>query len=602
MRLPVRLFADFQLRIVAVVATLFFQPLGASAGLLDCGQPSSSGDAPTTTDARTILRTAVGTPSTCSVKPCICDVSGDGLTNTSDALRTLKFAVGQEVELVCDCSTEPATACTSATVTVRAGSELDYGWTGIAHDSALAAGFSMEMDIVRRCTTNDAVCTQDAQCPDSGTCVATCDCLSDSTCEFVSSGQQLRCLTTQKPCASNADCSSGVACVEFAAPPQPVSSGGTPVCFTPVFRESPTGTGDMLSGEFHWNTDLQPRNALGITISQPCPRCGAPSADLAVGQQYTCEGGQFPGAGCTVDGVSNLFGGTSYDCPAVFSSSTSGWALSLPLRDITTATTTRTAQLPCANFSFKSNPLNAPANPGKCLDNSAACSSNADCRRCGGDSEVACSQDSDCSNDSGPCAEAPDQPVTCGYWCHCGFCDGNGSQPCLQTSDCSAGQTCQVGPGIGNAQNAPQQRPNDCSFDKFICGQLEQEQCGLTQQGKCSLQPYRVCASDTACVSNDAGTCVFEPRSCFEPRITRAGSPSPLASYCALLEGSVCTTNADCPVEGDHCVADTSEATSVALTCMPATASSAINAAGGITGPAALTLRTRVEIHRAGAE
>lgn len=32
---------------------------------------------------------------------------------------------------------------------------------------------------------------------------------------------------------------------------------------------------------------------------------------------------------------------------------------------------------------------------------------------------MTCTHNSDCAG-KGACAEAPDQPVTCGYWCRCG--------------------------------------------------------------------------------------------------------------------------------------------------------------------------------------
>ena len=580
-----------------ISSAVLVAPVTAMANKGDCGQPSSTGATPKTSDAQTILKAAVGQVTDCTDKPCICDVNSNGTITTPDALQVLKKAVGQGVTLTCTTCPSDGPGCTSAVFDSRLGSDLDSGWTGVAHDSELPVGASITVRVLRRCSDSNVICTLDSECT-SNNCKPTCDCDGDKSCEIVGPTHSRACATTLKDCSTNADCPSGVECTWTFGPPLPLSSGGTPACVLSLFDGPLTGTADSGTGHGEMQTKLRSRVFLGIALSQPCPRCGPPSSSLRVGQMFTCEGGQFPGAACRVDGVSASFGGTSFDCPPDLQANVSGAGLAIRFSQVTSRTATRTAQLPCANFSFKSNPLNAPTNPGKCLDNNAACGTNADCKRCTGNSAIACTSDGQCTG-NGTCAESPDQPVSCGYWCQCGFCNGNASSPCFQTSDCDQGETCLVGPGIGNAQNAPQQKPNDCSGDKFICGQFEKEKCGTTLQGKCSLQSYRVCSNDTVCASNGAGTCVFEPRSCFEPRITRTGAPSPLASYCSVQD-KTCTTNADCPLAEDFCVQQSSRPTSVALFCVPATASGAINSAGGITGPGAVSLKGIIEVCRCG--
>jgi type II secretory pathway component GspD/PulD (secretin) len=69
----------------------------------DCGQPQSTGSGPKTADALAALRAAVGSNSACDEKPCICDVTGNGVTQTSDAQLILRGAVGQSVTLACNC-------------------------------------------------------------------------------------------------------------------------------------------------------------------------------------------------------------------------------------------------------------------------------------------------------------------------------------------------------------------------------------------------------------------------------------------------------------------------------------------------------------------
>lgn len=590
-------------------------PASSLAARWDCGQPSSTGPSPAIRDVLVILKAAVGQITPCLAKPCICDVNGDGSITVSDALLLLKNVVGQSVALRCDCPIIDPYACTSARIRSLPGSTLDYGFTGIGHGSDLGHGSFVDVAVLQRCSDSQAVCERDSDC-DNSDCRPTCDCVVDQSCEFAGPVGQKHCVTTLKDCDTNADCPSGAACRSSVGPPLPLSSGGTPVCVQSHYEEALTGTANAGTGEVLASAVVKARIHLGIAISKPCPRCGPPEQSPKVGDTFTCEGGQYPGEACTVDAVSDLFGGTSFDCPNQLQSKVMGAGATLRLREITTGTTTKTAKLPCANFAFRGNPLNAPTNPGKCLDNAAACSSNADCRRCSGDPATACTGNSDCSG-KGACAEAPDQPVSCGFWCSCGFCDNNPNLPCFDTGECPEGQACQAGTGAGTAQNSPQQRPNDCTVDKFVCGTQADEECATTTQGTCSLEPWRSCAADSStCQDNAAGQCIVQTRSCFEPRLTRSGQPGPVGAFCAV-DGSACSSNADCrrcdgdasqacagngdcgevgPCAAGPCVGPAAAPETVALVCMPATSSSSINAVGGLTGPAAFRGHSLVEI------
>jgi hypothetical protein len=85
-------------------------PVGADLG--DCGQPVSTGGAPTATDALFALRSAVGVVS-CELL--VCDVDGSCAITAGDALRTLLVATGQSLSL--DCETCGATTTTTVTST-----------------------------------------------------------------------------------------------------------------------------------------------------------------------------------------------------------------------------------------------------------------------------------------------------------------------------------------------------------------------------------------------------------------------------------------------------------------------------------------------------
>ncbi len=575
-------------------AELIARPAIVLAAKGDCGQPQSSGDTPTASDALAILRSAVGqTIQACIDKACICDVNGNGSVAASDALTVLRKAVGQSVTLACVCAPPSGPACTSAELTTLAGSDLDSGWTGLGHNADVVVGSIITARTLRRCTDSNAACVKNSDCVNN-TCKATCNCNDDNLCDLTGPTQQKYCVTTLLPCTTNAECAAGVSCVATFGPPLPLSSGGTPACVVTYFDGLLSGTADATAGTGVMQANLVSRVHLGELLDRPCPRCGTLAQNPQVGQQFTCEGGQRPGQACTVEGVSPNFGGASHDCAPSTGNNISGSGLAVRFSEVTTGTSTKTAKLPCKNFSVTSNPLNGT---GKCLDTNVTCSTNTDCRRCTGDPTTACTGDGQCSG-KGTCAEAPDQPISCGYWCQCGFCNNNPALPCFETGDCPVGQACGVGLGTGTMQNVPQQKPNDCSGDKFICGMQETEKCAQTLQGKCSLQSYRTCNDDPTCASNGAGTCTFDFRPCFEPRITRTGVPSPLGKHCTNTL-AVCASNTDCGA-GGTCTADTSVPQTVALFCVPGTASSAINSAGGITGPGAVGVKGFIRVCRCG--
>jgi cysteine-rich repeat protein len=327
-----------------------------------------------------------------------------------------------------------------------------------------------------------------------------------------------------------------------------------------------------------------------------------------------------------VEGVSPDFGGTSSDCPPTAGQFNS--SLAIRFREVTTGTSTRTAGLPCITFGFTANP-SFPTNtclrgsePGTscatntdcagggtcnkpvCTDTKTACTSNADCMRCTEDDTTVCTSNTQCAG-KGSCAEAPDQPVTCGYWCNCGLCataalpGGDPAFPCFAAEDCPVGSACIAPAGSGTQANAPQTKNNNCSGDKFICGGDVTEKCNNTFQGTCSDAGYRTCDTNADCDTFAAGTCEIDRRSCFETRITRTGKPSPLGTYCAF-EDKTCTSNADCTQQGDMCVVDSSRPTTVALFCVPTSASSAVNSAGGIMGPGAVSLNSLLQVCRCG--
>ncbi|RMD86349.1 MAG: DUF4215 domain-containing protein [Candidatus Dadabacteria bacterium] len=484
----------------------------------------------------------------------------------------------------------------------ESGTQLDSGWNGLAHDTDLIEGASITFAVVRRCTTDQSVCMTDADCP-GGKCELTCDCDSqnNTVCEITGPTHQSRCLVTMEPCNTNADCTSDQ-CVKFFGPPLPLSTAGTPACVMTYFASPLTGTADSKTGEGSASAFLRSRVHLGIDVAQPCPRCGAPSQNPKVGDQFTCEGGPNDGQPCTVDAVSPDFGGTSSDCPADPTANVSGVGLAIRMKEITTGTVSEQAKVPCGG-SF------APVFPDPvlgsvCLDDGSPCMTNADCLRCTNDPTVACSTNADCGA-GGTCAAAPEQPVTCGMYCHCGYCGGDIDQPCFSDADCTAPDKCVSGEPFGVLQQAA---PNNCA--SLFCGTVNPEECcsddtpdrciagqATNKTGECAQASYLVCQSDADC--GPTGPCVFKNTPCFEHVIARTGTPSPLGKYCVDdPNGGACTTNADCSVGA--CVDDTSKPKTTALFCIPPTSSSAINTAGGIPGPGAIVFKSVVFTCRCG--
>jgi hypothetical protein len=314
---------------------------------------------------------------------------------------------------------------------------------------------------------------------------------------------------------------------------------------------------------------LRSRVHLGIAVDQPCPRCGSPAQNPSVGDAFNCEGGPNDGASCTVGGFSPEFGGVSFDCPPDVTSNVSGQGLAIIFPKVTTRTDSQTASLQCAP------PFNLS---GVCTHNFAQ----------------ACSLDSEC--------QAIHPKSTCGFFCHCGFCataaapQGDPDQPCFNDGQCSeVGSTCIQGTGSVPA-NAAQAQPNGCLIG--FCGNDQPEECHDKTQGTCSDKTYLSCSDHSECIAQSAGTCVEVQKPCFEGTITRSGAASPLGSYC--VDGDVsndapCTSDADC-AGAATCRADTSKPTFAALTCTPATASGAINAASGLTGPSALTMHAELRL------
>ena len=472
-------------------------------------------------------------------------------------------------------------------------SQADIGWHGLAHTRPTGDPRVLTLTVVSRCSDDSSPCTVDTDCT-AGTCDATCDPLSGAgLCELGLPDGPKRCVRSLAICVDDQDCAPAGSCERMPAPPIPLAATGTPICVTSLLAGDATGTLDPADGHSDVSMSMRWRVHLGITLEAPCPRCGAPGDDPQPGQTFVCDGQGSPndGQSCTVDAVHPLFGGTSFDCPPHAGANVSVSGVAVLGRRVTTRTATQQAVLPCAFPLSQAHPDSVAA---VCMDDFSQCSTNSDCLRCTNDLSP-CGGNTDCAVGAS-CAAAPDQPVSCGVYCHCGYCDQDPDAPCFTDDDCSAGQSC--APGAGGSEPMQQVQHNGCA--NLICGETALEECcsdsgcmnstvfGTTALvGQCSLAPYRECANDSQCSVTGSGVCEFAPRECFGGRIQRTGRSSAPGLACIDDAGTpACTTNADC--SSGECSGVCASPTYVALSCMPPTASAAVNAAFGIPGPVAL--------------
>jgi hypothetical protein len=354
------------------------------------------------------------------------------------------------------------------------GADLDTGWTGIAHDQGALVGRLFEADTFG--------------CSGAGP---------DTDCNFAARYVS-----------------------PFFGAPLPLSSGGVPVCAVNEVVGTTLGTLDLVTGDLVFDYALTSRVYTGLTIAQPCPRC---DGDVTVDDDMkdgTCTGGLFPGNPCDVDGESESFGGTSFDCPP--DEATNIGNLAIRFDDATTGTkivATSAASPGCTGLPgpkcFCDTCNNAAADP---------CSSNADCPPSGGN------------------------PGVCGgRRCLTG---ANAGAPCSTASECP-GSLCGR-PGVAT-------KPNACIDDTStpgdgtVCADIGGDQ-GECPDGpidsNCDVpEQFRGCTSATELVDCPiTGTCVAANRRCHLETVSRSGTPG-LASgtyagnFCISPTGSSAVNN-----------------------------------------------------------
>jgi hypothetical protein len=468
-------------------------------------------------------------------------------------------------------------------VVEHADTDLDTGWTGLAHDFSIVEGGGYVVDLYdcdgptgpdTLCTVGPSCsgvphppCSNDAQCASSGlgTCRKeltavgphcrfdvqhACTCTSNSA-------------TAQLTCADQTNCpGAGNFCIQqFHTPPLPLSAGGVPVCIVNVFTEDVVGTKDLATGSSAIRLRQKSIVQMTGTPSQPCPVCGGfckaaagdlggrhncvTSADCAdtasqiCVTDHLCSFGPNQGQGCRPDppfgGPTPLFGNPSVDCPPTLSSP---GVLDIVFDPQTTDTVSLQPSFQCSEPVFGGKACAGGSKQG------ADCTSASECP--GG----SCSHQCFCPSVGG----VRQQPNGCGAACVGGPFDADA---CTDDSDCPGG-FCHLA---------------DCRPDPTAPAAVQPYEggCTVTVEGQCSVSTYRGCFSDADCASPTCltcepnETCQVKPKDCYiNSGITRVG------------------------------VASTTDPVQSAIFCIPATGQSAVDSTAGLPGPGTIRESTTV--------
>lgn len=419
----------------------------------------------------------------------------------------------------------------------QAGTELDVGYRGTAHDMDPILGFRA-VNFAVSCDADCGNCTSGAPVPTPEAC--RCESDASAVCDTLNA-------------ADLDDCGGGT-CRCYFGPPTPYVGGGTPACVVSQVNDTLSGGFDLGTGEMSLTVPVRGRIHLGMGIQQPCPVCTA----------GLCQGGQRDGLPCAVDASDATFGDVSYDCPPSVGSNISGAGIQTRL-NYTTGSASLAFTTPCDSPSLEDCACALCS-----TDASVGCADNADCAflpsRCSLGASFTCGDNGDCASvDAGPCNEFFDK------------CQQKFTQSCTTNADCLAVSvgTCEA-PACTATGPGSSRRPNDC--DDEICSPV----MGEPGEGECAAGPEDTFCSGLvrangkgliACSTN--GDCAT-----FE-----SGNPDPSAWVCPGDECGDCTI-----VQTRECFLDPITATGtpgseiVGVGCMGATSSAGVNATLGLPG------------------
>jgi len=449
--------------------------------------------------------------------------------------------------------------------------DLDPGWTGVAHDNHFV-GFTLTMGV--------SGC--EGTTPPCGTCTLSGPLANGGGATF----NNRRCVDkTWLTCVDDADCvSQGAAgpCHVFLGPPHVYAGGNVGTCVTNEINGALTGgSTNVEAGTIAMTLPYRPRVYVA-PADHPCPQCIA----------GFCDDGPRIGQSCTTSGTDPLFGNVSFDCPPEPMNEI-GY-IAPPVRLFSTSDQTMT-------LSAASPSCRAPGYTGlKCF-----------CDTCATADAEPCSSNADC----------PGGAICGGRRCQGGSNEG---AACARSSECPSG-------GCGVPGKSP--APNECN--DLVCRPNTPPDGDSTNEGECSAGPFellcaietfRFCETNTDCPKPGDSCALGKFRECFTDNGVvgkhcfgganhrclggaNLGAPCVDGSECpaSICFATVaCDTIDDCPDKGagTFCggasieaggvanppVGNTADATLGSLFCIPPTMSGSVNAVSGFPGPGRFTL------------
>lgn len=464
----------------------------ASAQEASCGVPQGPPPA-TSVDSLYVLNAAVDL---LPCNRCICDVDDSGAINTTDGLIVLQSAVGLPVALDCPacdpeglqcpgvaqfalfatirgpCSSNADcavfSACDTSIGRCRTASEVDAGWTGLAHDG----------------DTNDPVparlfleCEGPAPC---GNCRITGHDPSLGNCRCASDNRQ-PCFTVAGP--DEQFCGGGECVCNF-GPPLPQSAGNTPVCILNTLSDQPEGEANVDEGSGTIVLHLAEKVFSGLSALQPCPVCVDDTTPADGMRDGVCVGGLNDTQSCDAQAYNSTFPpptGALYslDCFPLPETNITGNGLLIETA-LTTGRDELHAEMPCA--------ADGPAALRDCP-----------CRVCSGNTSIPCRSDAECE-----AAEA-------------GTCSSNGLGEQPVPNACTTGVCNDAGAEQGFCAEGP---------DDTFCDQIVR----ADGTGLIACQSDEGCAPQN--IGVDAGNCTLvERRACFLDPIVTQGAAHPFLPF-----------------------------------------------------------------------
>jgi hypothetical protein len=278
------------------------------------GGPTST---PATSPGRTTTPNATSTPGQSTAQ----DTATPGTSPSDTGTQQTPTPTSTSSGVACNGEGEAL----SVTITSLPGSDLDTGWTGIAHNS---------------------VATHENKVTTNLNCVGD-DCTVD--------GSNL----VNQPFGG----------------PLPLSAGGVSTCVLNTFREAVTGTYNCDSGCSTSSVKIVSKVFLVQEASKPCPPCVGDPTPNDGDKGGTCDGGTTPGAACDVQGISDLFnsagqdfGATSNDC---LPTGSSVGELNIDLDPLTTDTISIDSNVNCLSSAFPAGSCFCPGQvqPNSCIPN-----------------------------------------------------------------------------------------------------------------------------------------------------------------------------------------------------------------------------------------